>query len=111
MKFSLKLQDVNKRQRIIFICAGLLCLTPFISSPMALVLGFTLASLGWVPVQWNIAALTKKLLSYSIIGLGFGINVTTAIEASTHNFGLIVGSIFSLSALVLYSLAPSNLIT
>ncbi len=94
MKFSSKLQDVNKRQRIIFICAGLLCLTPFISSPMALVLGFTLASLGWVPVQWNIAALTKKLLSYSIIGLGFGINVTTAIEASTHNFGLIVGSIF-----------------
>ena len=94
MKLSSKLQDVNKRQRIIFICAGLLCLTPFISSPMALVLGFTLASLGWVPVQWNIAALTKKLLSYSIIGLGFGINVTTAIEASTHNFGLIVGSIF-----------------
>lgn len=94
MKFSSKLQDVNKRQRIIFICAGLLCLTPFISSPIALVLGFTLASLGWVPVQWNIAALTKKLLSYSIIGLGFGINVTTAIEASTQNFGLIVGSIF-----------------
>ncbi|GIU08004.1 YeiH family protein [Shewanella glacialipiscicola] len=94
MKLSSKLQDVNKRQRIIFICAGLLCLTPFISSPMALVLGFTLASLGWVPVDWNITALTKKLLSYSIIGLGFGINVTTAIEASTHNFGLIVGSIF-----------------
>ncbi|GIU08308.1 putative sulfate exporter family transporter [Shewanella morhuae] len=94
MKLSSKLQDVSKRQRIIFICAGLLCLTPFISSPMALVLGFTLASLGWVPVDWNITALTKKLLSYSIIGLGFGINVTTAIEASTHNFGLIVGSIF-----------------
>ena len=56
---------------------------------MALVLGFTLASLGWVPNDWNIAALTKKLLSYSIIGLGFGINFNAAIEASSHNLGLI----------------------
>lgn len=77
-----------------FICAGLLCLAPFISSPMALVLGFTLASLGWVPTEWNIASLTKKLLSYSIIGLGFGINLNAAIAASSNNFGLIVGSIF-----------------
>ncbi len=60
---------------------------------MALVLGFTLASLGWVPNEWNIAALTKKLLSYSIIGLGFGINLTAAMEASSHNLGLIIGSI------------------
>ncbi|MGL4612712.1 MAG: YeiH family protein [Shewanella sp.] len=80
-------------RNIIFIGTGLLCLTPLISSPMALVLGFTLASLGWVPTQWNIVALTKKLLSYSIIGLGFGINLDAAIAASTHNFGLIVGSI------------------
>ncbi len=94
MNSSSTSQQDNKTHRIVFICAGLLCLAPFISSPMALVLGFTLASLGWVPVQWNIAALTKKLLSYSIIGLGFGINLNAAIEASTHNFGLIVGSIF-----------------
>lgn len=99
MNSSSTLTQQNKRQRIIFICAGLLCLAPFISSPMALVLGFTLASLGWVPTQWNIAALTKKLLSYSIIGLGFGINLNEAIEASSSNFGLIVGSIFFTLAL------------
>lgn len=99
MNSSSTLTQQNKRQRIIFICAGLLCLAPFISSPMALVLGFTLASLGWVPTQWNIAALTKKLLSYSIIGLGFGINLNAAIEASSNNFGLIVGSIFFTLAL------------
>lgn len=99
MNSSSTLTQQNKYQRIIFICAGLLCLAPFISSPMALVLGFTLASLGRVPVQWNIAALTKKLLSYSIIGLGFGINLNAAIEASTHNLGLIVGSIFFTLAL------------
>lgn len=99
MNSSSTSQQDNKTHRIVFICAGLLCLAPFISSPMALVLGFTLASLGWVPVQWNIAALTKKLLSYSIIGLGFGINLNAAIEASSNNFGLIVGSIFFTLAL------------
>lgn len=94
MNSSSVLTQQNKPQRIMFICAGLLCLAPFISSPMALVLGFTLASLGWVPTEWNIASLTKKLLSYSIIGLGFGINLNAAIAASSNNFGLIVGSIF-----------------
>lgn len=96
----------NHYRKVIFIGTGLVCLTPFISSPMALVLGFTLASLGWVPAQWNIVALTKKLLSYSIIGLGFGINLDAAIAASTHNFGLIVGSIlFTLILGVLLSRA------
>ncbi|MGL5358399.1 MAG: YeiH family protein [Shewanella sp.] len=80
-------------RNVIFISAGLVCLTPLVSSPMALVLGFTLASLGWVPSHWNLVALTKKLLSYSIIGLGFGINLDAAIAASIDNVGLIVGSI------------------
>ncbi|MGL5397875.1 MAG: YeiH family protein, partial [Shewanella sp.] len=93
MNFSSIFSQLKDPHRLIFICAALLCLTPFMSSPMALVLGFTLASLGWVPKDWNIAALTKKLLSYSIIGLGFGINLTAAIEASSHNLGLIIGSI------------------
>ncbi|MEJ6520695.1 putative sulfate exporter family transporter [Shewanella bicestrii] len=93
MNFSSIVSQLKQPHRLVFICAALLCLAPVISSPMALVLGFTLASLGWVPNDWNIAALTKKLLSYSIIGLGFGINFNAAIEASSHNLGLIVGSI------------------
>lgn len=93
MNSSSTSQQDNKTHRIVFICAGLLCLAPFISSPMALVLGFTLASLGWVPVQWNIAALAKNSVLFDH-WLKFGINLNAAIEASTHNFGLIVGSIF-----------------
>ncbi|WP_297480478.1 putative sulfate exporter family transporter [uncultured Photobacterium sp.] len=79
---------------IIFILAAIICLAPFISSPIALILGFTLASFGFVPTQFNLAALTKKLLSYSIIGLGFGINLNEAIEASRQGLGLIISSIF-----------------
>ncbi|PSW20244.1 putative sulfate exporter family transporter [Photobacterium sanctipauli] len=78
----------------VFFAVALICLLPFISSPVALVLGFTLATIGFVPTQFNLAALTKKLLSYSIIGLGFGIHLDQAIAASQQGLGLIIGSIF-----------------
>ncbi|WP_241904006.1 putative sulfate exporter family transporter [Shewanella sp. 10N.286.52.B9] len=71
-----------------------MCLTPFISSPIALLMGFTLASLGMVPNNIDLNKLTKQLLAYSIVGLGFGINLPEAIAASSNNLGLIVGSIF-----------------
>lgn len=78
----------------LFIAVGLLCLTPLISSPVALLMGFTLASIGLVPDSINLGQWTKKLLAYSIVGLGFGINLPEAIDASSNNLGLIVGSIF-----------------
>ena len=91
--------DISKIQFnkhfIIFSVLGALCLFPVISSPIALVLGFTVATLGFVPSQIDIGQLTKKLLALSIVGLGFGINVDQAIEASSANIGLIIGSIFS----------------
>lgn len=83
-----------KRTDFVFISAGLLCLTPLISSPIALVLGFALAALGMVPKQLDLSTITKKALAYSIIGLGFGINLDTAIEATREGFGIIVSSIF-----------------
>ncbi len=94
MTFIFSKLQCNKN-RMIFAVVGVLCLFPVISSPVALVLGFTLATLGLVPAQIDIAKLTKKLLALSIIGLGFGINVDQAIQASASNLGLIVGSIFS----------------
>ncbi|EDQ02445.1 YeiH family protein [Shewanella benthica] len=77
-----------------FFLIASLCLLPIISSPIALILGFTLASLGLVPANLDIASLTKRLLSYSIIGLGFGIHLQTAISATLDNLPLILGSIF-----------------
>nr|WP_254303980.1 putative sulfate exporter family transporter [Shewanella sp. VB17] len=78
---------------LLFAAIGTLCLLPQVSSPIALVLGFTLASLGLVPTNVDLGSLTKKLLSYSIIGLGFGINLQTAISVSIDNLPLILGSI------------------
>ncbi|QUM75616.1 putative sulfate exporter family transporter [Moritella sp. 24] len=79
---------------LLFILIGLLCLTPLISSPVALVLGFTLATLGLVPKGINLSTITKKALAYSIVGLGFGINLDEAITATKDGIGIIVTSIF-----------------
>jgi len=98
MTFNLRKVPLNKHL-IIFSVLATLCLFPIISSPIALVLGFAIATLGHIPAQINIALLTKKLLALSIIGLGFGINVDQAIEASSGNLWLIIGSIFSTLAL------------
>jgi len=83
-----------KKTDLLFIVIGFLCLTPLISSPVALVLGFTLATLGFVPKSINLGAITKKTLAYSIVGLGFGINLDEAISATKDGLGIIVTSIF-----------------
>lgn len=85
----------SNKQSIIFCCFAFLTLFPLISSPIALVIGFTLATLGLVPTQINITKMTKKLLAYSIVGLGFGINLSQAIEVSSNNIGIIICSIFT----------------
>ncbi|HGY9570591.1 TPA: YeiH family protein [Vibrio harveyi] len=73
--------------------ALLFCLTPFVSSPIALVVGFLLASFSLVPTELPIASFTKKLLSYSIIGLGFGIHFEQALAVTSDGIGLIIATI------------------
>jgi len=76
-------------------CIGiaLLILTPLINGPAALLIGACLANLGYSPKNLQLAKITKRLLSFSIVGLGFGISIEQAIEYSQKGFGLIVGSI------------------
>ncbi|MFC3139609.1 YeiH family protein [Shewanella submarina] len=86
--------SVSKDPRFwLFTGLGILCLFHFISSPVALILGFTLASLGLIPANIDLGSLTKKLLSWSIVGLGFGIHLDQAIEVSKQSLPLVVGSI------------------
>lgn len=84
---------------VIFAAAALICLTPWITSPSALALGFALSTFGLVPSQLSLSKLTKKLLSYSIIGLGFGIHFQEALAVTSDGLGMIVVSIISTLAL------------
>lgn len=77
----------------LFSALAVLCLFPIISSPVALIIGFLVASLGLLPASINIGLMTKALLSISIIGLGFGIHLQQAIAISKQSLPLVVGSI------------------
>lgn len=80
-------------KNLLFYLCGLLCLTPWVSSPAALVIGFMLSALGLVPKELKVAAITKKLLAYSIVGLGFGIHFQQALAVTGQGIGIIIATI------------------
>lgn len=73
----------------------------FISSPLALVIGFLLAGFGWLPQHFNPARRAKQLLAVAIVFLGFGIHLDTALAVTADALGLIVVSIVATLALAL----------
>nr|WP_315202564.1 putative sulfate exporter family transporter [uncultured Flavobacterium sp.] len=80
-------------QQIIFVLLLLLCLFPVISPPIALLLGLVVANLSGHPfIHLNHKA-TTVLLQVSVVGLGFGMNVHSAVAAGKEGFLFTVGSI------------------
>lgn len=76
-----------------FFIAALFCLTPWATSPTALILGFLLSNLSLVPGHLPLSKITKKLLAYSIVGLGFGIQLDQAIAVTGDGIGIILTTI------------------
>lgn len=68
-------------REIIFVVALSSCLLPWVSPPAALVLGLAVAQLTGHPFLHLNHKATGMLLQFSIVGLGFGMNVGTAMEA------------------------------
>ncbi|MFE3871637.1 YeiH family protein [Flavobacterium sp. ZS1P70] len=82
-------------QQIIFAVLLLVCMTSFISPPIALLLGLILANISGHPfIHLNHKA-TNILLQISVVGLGFGMNITTTLSAGKEGFLFTVASIFS----------------
>ena len=82
-------------QQLIFVVLLLFCTTIFISPPIALVLGLIVANLFGHPfLELNHKA-TNYLLQFSVVGLGFGMNVHSAVAAGKEGFLFTVLSIFS----------------
>jgi uncharacterized integral membrane protein (TIGR00698 family) len=82
-------------QQLIFGAVIILCLFSIISPPVALLLGVLIVNVFGNPfVAFNHKAITF-LLQFSVVGLGFGMNASSAISAGKEGFLLTVFSIFS----------------
>ncbi|MGI4760822.1 MAG: YeiH family protein [Janthinobacterium lividum] len=69
------------------------CLTPWASPPLALALGLALAQTVGNPFVARTKVLTAKLLQFSVIGLGFGMNAHAAVRAGQEGLLFTVASI------------------
>ena len=68
-------------REVIFLLAVVLCLSPLISPPIALLMGLIIAQfIGHPYLHLNHKA-THILLQVSVVGLGFGMTVTSALKA------------------------------
>jgi len=86
-------------RRFLFIFCLLLCLLPVMSAPLALSLGIILAQLMAHPYQRFQHQATTWLLKFSVIGLGFGMNVYHAVQAGKEGVLFTVVSIFGVLTL------------
>ncbi|MFV5696496.1 YeiH family protein [Flavobacterium sp. LB3P122] len=83
------------QQQIIFVALLLFCMTSVVSSPIALLLGLIVANLSGHPFLHLNHKATNILLQVSVVGLGFGMNVNSALSAGKEGFIFTVASIFS----------------
>ena len=77
--------------QILFLALAVLSFSPIVSPPIALLFGILFVNIFGKVLETD--TFVKKLLQYSIIGLGFGINLNTAIEAGNQGFLFTVSTI------------------
>ena len=82
-------------QQVIFVLLLLLCLFPIISPPIALLLGLVVANVSGHPFLHLNHKATNILLQVSVVGLGFGMNVHSAVAAGKEGFLFTIGSIIA----------------
>ena len=77
--------------QILFLALAVLSFSPLVSPPIALLFGILFVNIFGKVLETD--TFVKKLLQYSIIGLGFGINLNTAIESGSQGFLFTVSTI------------------
>jgi len=85
---------MNQLEKLIFPLAAALCLTPWISSSLALSMGLVLAISFNNPYANLAKQLTHKLLSLAVIGLGAGMNLGVIGKVGFQGIGYTVVGIF-----------------
>ncbi len=82
------------RQKIVFIILILACLSPWVSPPIALVLGLIAAFTFGNPFPEQTGKATKILLQTSVVLLGFGMDLTSVIKAGKDGILFTLATIF-----------------
>ncbi|MGX5691192.1 YeiH family protein [Arcticibacter tournemirensis] len=85
-------------RKAIFIFAAAICLMPFMSPPLALLLGLIVAQTIEHPFLHLNHKVTNLLLKISVVGLGFGMNIFSAMRAGEEGLMFTVFSIISVLA-------------
>lgn len=80
-------------REVIFFVLVVLCLSPFVSPPVALLLGLIVAQFIGHPYLHLNQKATHILLQVSVVGLGFGMNVTSAMKAGKEGIVFTIVSI------------------
>lgn len=110
-------------RELIFILATVLCLSPFISPPIALLMGLVIAQFVGHPYLHLNHKATHLLLQFSVVGLGFGMNVSSAIQAGkdgiiftiisiigTLVIGIFIGKLLKIERITSYLIAAGTAI-
>ncbi len=82
----------NGRKFVFIICA-LFCLSPFANPALALLLGLGIAQLTGHPYAHLNHKATHILLQVSVVGLGFGMNVHSALQSGSQGLVFTIASI------------------
>jgi uncharacterized integral membrane protein (TIGR00698 family) len=77
----------------LFVAALVFCVTPWASPPIALALGLALALTVGNPFARRTAKATKLLLQISVVGLGFGMNLSKVVQAGRTGLVFTVATI------------------
>lgn len=80
-------------RQLLFFSALLLCLTPVLSPPLALLLGLVIAQVVGHPYLHLNHKVTHWLLQVSVVGLGFGMDVHSAVQAGKEGIFFTIASI------------------
>ncbi len=107
----------------LFILLAVFCLTPYVSPPIALLMGIIVAQVLHHPYEKLAKRSIHFLLQFSVVGLGFGINVTAALQAGsegfmftvvsilgTLTFGLLLGKILKIEKIISYLISGGTAI-
>lgn len=86
---------VNKilLRKTLFLILVVFCFTPWISPPIAMLMGLVVAQIIGNPFMEFNSKVINWLLKISVVGLGFGMNAFSALEAGKNGFFFTIASI------------------